>query len=38
MDFSKPERYLKEIVDFLQTITIVNDSNLFKNYKTISGT
>ncbi len=37
MDFSKPERFLKEIVDFLHSITIVGASVDFKTYKTING-
>lgn len=27
IDFGKPEKYLKEITDFLSSVTIVNDIN-----------
>ena len=37
VDFSKPERYVREILDFLQSVTITNDLNTTKTYKTLSG-
>ena len=37
MDFQKPEKYLREICEFLQNVTIVNNINLSKNYKAITG-
>jgi hypothetical protein len=37
VDFSKPERYIREILDFLQTVTISSDLNFQKTYKTLSG-
>lgn len=37
MDFSKPEKYVREILDFLQSVTITNDLNTQKSYKTLSG-
>lgn len=38
MDFSKPEKFLKEILEFLRNVTILSENkDLFKNLKTING-
>ena len=37
MDFSKPDKYLKEVIEFLRDVTIANDLNFQKTFKTISG-
>ena len=37
MDFSKPDEYLREIVNFLDNVTILKDNLQFKTYKNISG-
>ena len=37
MDFSKPERYLREILEFLQQVTIINDINPQRLCKSFSG-
>eukprot|EP00347_Sterkiella_histriomuscorum_P009840 403339673 len=38
IDFSKPEKHLKEILEFLRNVTILSDNkDLFKNIKTING-
>lgn len=39
VDFSKPERFVREILDFLQSVTITtSDLNFQKSYKNLSGT
>ena len=37
VDFSKPERFVREILDFLQKVTITSDINCQKAYKNLSG-
>lgn len=38
LDFTKPERYVREILDFLQSVTITTpDLNFQKSYKNLSG-
>ena len=37
MDFSKPEEYLREIINFLDNVTILKDNLQFKTFKNING-
>lgn len=38
MDFSKPEKHLREIIEFLKGVTILQDEkNILKSLKTING-
>lgn len=38
IDFSKPEKHLKEIIEFMKSVTILqDDKNILKNLKTING-
>lgn len=37
IDFSKPKKYIKEVVEFLQTVTIVNELNLQGGMTTLNG-
>ena len=36
IDFSKPEKYLREIYDFLNTVTILNLAELMKKKNTLN--
>ncbi len=37
MDFSKPEKYVREILEFLSNVTYADDIDTLKSYKTLSG-